>query len=784
MLWLLVSHELSYDDHHPHAERLYRLTERVQHQGLGEHSASVPFPLASTLQAEHPDLVEAHLRLFNFQAPSVGLAIDGKVFNEKRVFFADSGFFDLFSWQLSEGEAGRTLASPGHVVLSAAAAARFFGPGSALGKQLKLFGRHPLRVSGVLAPDQPPSHLAPDVLVPMATLRQIGYLPHLDQWTWNPCWSYVRLRPGVAPAQVEQALAQVLQTHFPTELRPHLTLGLQLVRDIHLHSALDYEIGPNADIKYVYVFVGMGIFILLIAGINYTNLTTAQATVRVREVIVKKAIGADRQGLFYEFVGESVFIGLTAVLLALVMVELASPYLNDLSGEPLRGTSLRQGSMLAGVLAAGVITGVLAGVYPAHYLASFEVANVYHGRLLKLQSGRNYRSALVMLQFVISMLLLVGTFVSKRQLAYLRNARLGFDQNHVVLVPITSGRLIVSYDEVRQNLLADSAVAAVTALEEIVGKKYQTHEFHTDRNQLGEFSFYPSIEVTYDFLQTFDIQLVAGRDFAQPNQQALTDSTANDWLNLTENDGNNAVLVNEAMVKHLGYPSAEAAIGRPFHRRDGNERIIGVVKDFHISSLHSPVVPFVIDLAAFNIRGSFIKYLAVKLHRGQVDQGLEHLQAVWQRFVPDQPFDYFFLRDNLANLYIKEQRLGEISTWFSVAALVIACMGLFGLSSFVAERHRKEIGIRKAIGADALSVALYLGQRFVWLACLSLVVALPLGYLLAYAWLAGFPYRISLAADIFGWSALLILGVTLVTVSFHAFKAAGQTPVEAIQMRP
>jgi putative ABC transport system permease protein len=556
------------------------------------------------------------------------------------------------------------------------------------------------------------------------------------------------------------------------------------VRDIHLHSALDYEIGPNADIKYVYVFVGMGIFILLIAGINYTNLTTAQATVRVREVIVKKAIGADRQGLFYEFVGESVFIGLTAVLLALVMVELASPYLNDLSGEPLRGTSLRQGSMLAGVLAAGVITGVLAGVYPAHYLASFEVANVYHGRLLKLQSGRNYRSALVMLQFVISMLLLVGTFVSKRQLAYLRNARLGFDQNHVVLVPITSGRLIVSYDEVRQNLLADSAVAAVTALEEIVGKKYQTHEFHTDRNQLGEFSFYPSIEVTYDFLQTFDIQLVAGRDFAQPNQQALTDSTANDWLNLTENDGNNAVLVNEAMVKHLGYPSAEAAIGRPFHRRDGNERIIGVVKDFHISSLHSPVVPFVIDLAAFNIRGSFIKYLAVKLHRGQVDQGLEHLQAVWQRFVPDQPFDYFFLRDNLANLYIKEQRLGEISTWFSVAALVIACMGLFGLSSFVAERHRKEIGIRKAIGADALSVALYLGQRFVWLACLSLVVALPLGYLLAYAWLAGFPYRISLAADIFGWSALLILGVTLVTVSFHAFKAAGQTPVEAIQMRP
>jgi putative ABC transport system permease protein len=782
VLLLLILHETGYDDFHPAPDRLYRITETIEHNGVGENSASVPFPVAANLQRDYPQLVEKTVRLFNYQLPSITLSVGKKKYNEKRFFLADSTFFEVFGFKLAQGDARTALAQAGGVVLTAAVARKYFGGQPALGQTIKLFGRIPLRVTGVLADLPGPSHLSLDLVASLATLRAYDRTNYND-WVWNPCWTYLRLRqPGAE--QLQAQLPAFAQRYFPAEMAPDIVLGLQLVRDIHLHSALDYEIDTNGDIKYIYVFGAMALFIAIIAAINYMNLTTAQASVRVREVVVKKAIGADRQQLFYQFLFESLLIGAISVLLALMLVEVISPYLTDLSGAPLGGRVLSQRTLFVCVTLAGLFTGIVAGIYPAVYLSSFEIGNVFHGRLLKMRSGQLFRSILVVTQFVISILLLTSSYVSKRQLDYMRNMRLGFDKDHLVLLPITTGRLIFSYDEVRQFLLQSPAVRSVTAMEEILGKNAQTHEFNTERNALGEYSFYPSIEVTYDFLRTFDMELVAGRDFVDRRHQPADSSRADhDWLDDPQDDGNHAIIVNEAMVRHLGYASPAEALGKPFSRRGSSERIVGVVKNFHFASLHSEVTPFAIDLVAFNVRPSLIKYLAIKIDKDLPQAGLQHLAKMWEKFAPGLPYEYLYLRDDLDRLYMKEQRLGEIATWFSVVAILIACMGLFGLSSFVASRQRKEIGIRKAIGADALALSLQIGRRFILLVLIGVAVAVPAGYWMTHAWLASFPYRIPLRADLFIWPSAIMFGVTALTVSYHAIRASLHTPVESIQMR-
>lgn len=784
VLLLLILHETGYDNFHPASERLYRITETIEHNGVGENSASVPFPVAAALQRDYPQYVEKTVRLFNFQVPSTSLSVGKEKYNEKRFFLVDSTFFEVFGFKLAQGNARTALAQAGSVVLTAAVARKYFGSRPALGQTVKLFGRVPLRVTGVLADLPGSSHLSFDLLASLATLRTFDYSNLDTEWVWNPCWTYLRLREPGAAQLLQAQLPAFAQRYFPAEMAPDLALGLQLVRDIHLHSALDYEIDTNGDIKYIYVFAAMALFIAIIAAINYMNLTTAQASVRVREVVVKKAIGADRQQLFFQFLLESLLIGAISVLLALILVEVISPYLTDLSGDPLGGQALSQRTLFVCVTLAGLFTGLVAGIYPAVYLSSFEIGNVFHGRLLKMRSGQWFRSILVVTQFVISILLLTSSYVSKRQLDYMRNTRLGFNKDHVVLLPVTTGRLIFSYDEVRQFLLQSPAVRSMTAMEEILGKNAQTHEFNTERNAPGEYSFYPSIEVTYDFLRTFDMELVAGRDFIDRRHQPADSSrVGSDWLDDPQDDGNYAIIVNEAMVRHLGYASPAEALGKPFSRRGSSERIVGVVKDFHFASLHSKVTPFAIDLVAFNVRPSLIKYLAIKIDKDLPQAGLHHLAKMWEKFAPGLPYEYFFLRDDLDSLYIKEQRLGEIATWFSVVAILIACMGLFGLSSFVASRQRKEIGIRKAIGADALGLALQIGRRFILLVLIGVAVAVPVGYWMAQAWLANFPYRIPLRADLFVWPSAIMLGVTALTVSYHAIRASLHTPVESIQMR-
>lgn len=781
VLFLLFIHETQYDNFHPESDSFYRITQEINQSGVGEHSASVPFPLGPTLATNYPRVVKNFVRLFNFQSPSLSVGYEDRKFNEQHFFFADSSFLEVFGFTLSEGDAATALRESNSVILTEATARRYFGDTNALGRKLLFQGNILLEVTGVVAESPRRSHIEFDFIASFTTLDQMSVSAFRDNWVWNPCWTYVVLQPDVRERDVMVLFDTLVSNYFPENLAANVRLHLQPVSDIHLTSNLDYEISANGDIRYVYIFGGMAVFILLISIINFTNISTAMASARVRSVMVIKAIGASRGELFWFYLTESAIISGFAVITGFILVEIISPFLTDLSGNPLQGSVLSEQNMLIGILGAGILAGLLAGIYPAYYLSSFEIGNLYHGKLLKVRSGRRFRSILVVVQFSISVLLFVTTIVSSRQLAFLRNAKLGFDQEQIVVVPVANSRIAQVYPEFKEKLLNSPAIASVTAMEEILGKSYQTHEFY---NEEKGSSFYPSIIVSHDFIRTFNIEIIEGRDFiarsGKPQDYDSDFGVVEDMFGYFDDDEHNAVIINEAMVEYMGWGSPINAIGKTLSRRTGNEKVIGVAKNFHFSSLHKHVAPFVIDLAGENINRNYIKYVAVKIRPDQISQGIEAIGLAWKALNPLQAFDYFFLKEKLDKLYIKEQQLKQIGIWFTAIAVLLACMGLFGLSSFVVEQQRREIGIRKALGAYDYQLVAYLGMRFLWMILLSITVTLPVSYFLMHQWLSTFPYHIELSADIFLISGGIILIVSAIAVAYHTIRAARFTPMETI----
>jgi putative ABC transport system permease protein len=781
VLFLLFIHETQYDNFHPNTDNIYRITQEINQRGVGEHSASVPFPLGPTLAADYPQHIKRVVRLFNFQSPSLSVSYGDKKFNEQRFFFADSSFLQMFGFTLSAGNPSTALRESNSVILTEATACRYFGNANALGRKLLFQGNIPLEVTGVVAESPRRSHIDFDFVASFATLDQMSVSAFRDNWIWNPCRTYIELQPNAKGEAVEAIFDNFIDSYFPESIAANVRLHLQPIADIHLTSNLDYEISANGDIRYVYIFGGMAVFILLISIINFTNISTAMASARVRSVMVIKAIGASRRELFWFYLWESAIIGGFAVITGFILVEIISPFLTDLSGNPLQGSVLSEQNMLIGILGAGIFSSFLAGIYPAYYLSSFEIGNLYYGRLLKVRNGRRFRSILVMVQFNISILLFVTTIVSSRQLAFLRNAKLGFDKEQIVVVPVANSRIVQVFPEFKEKPESSPAIASVTAMEEVLGKSYQTHEFY---NEEKGSSFYPSIIVPHDFIRTFNIEIIEGRDFishsGKPQSYDSDFGVVEDMFGYLDEDERNAVIINEAMVEYMGWGSPINAIGKTLSRRNGNEKVIEVVKNFHFSSLHKHVAPFIIDLAGENINRNYIKYVAVKIKPDQISQGIETIRKAWTALNPLQAFDYFFLKEKLDKLYIKEQQLKQISIWFTAIAILLACMGLFGLSSFVVEQQRREIGIRKAIGAYDYQLVTYLGMRFLWMILLSVVIAIPISYLLMQQWLSTFPYHIELSADIFLLSSVIILMVSAIAVAYHTIQAARLTPMETI----
>ncbi len=772
VILLYVRAELSYDKYHKKSHRIYRVAEDVRSEGVGENSASMPFPFATAVLNDYPHLVENAVRFFDFQTPSLALENreQHKVFNEPRFFFADSTVFKMFDFEFLRGNPETALSQPNSLVLTRSMAQKYFGGEDPLGKVLQYEGQTDMQVTGVLEDVPANSHFQFDFLASFSSLRASfgGQLPR--SFYWNPCWTYLLLPEGVAPETLEQQFPAMIQKYFPEFLKDKTTIYLQPLEDIHLYSNLDFEIAPNSNAAYVYIFSAIAVFVLIIACINFMNLATARAGKRGLEVGMRKALGALRPQLIKQFLGESTVMSALAGLAALAIVVAVLPAFNNFADKSLSATNLLDPVTLAAMLAVILFVGLAAGIYPAFFLSSFEPVKVLRGASQKGARGAAFRKVLVVLQFAISIILMIGTAVSYDQLRHLQSQRLGFNQEEVVLISIARTTPSRWYETFRSRVLQNPDVLNVTIAHDVPGAKYQTDNYLPEGSSDAEQMQVPVLWVGHDFLETFEMELLAGRNFSRD----------------FPNDSLEAVIINEATVRHLGW-QPEEAIGRRFgfQGRQDNQvavRVVGVVRDFNYTSLHKPIGPFVLDFV--NSRGFgdfFLRYVAVRIKPGAVRPTLAFLEQTWQEVVPQRAFEFSFLENDLDALYRAEENWGKIFTVFAFLAIFIACLGLFALASFTAELRTKEIGIRKVAGATVANIVFLLSREFIVLLAIASVIAWPVAFYVMNDWLKDFAYRTSIDPTSFALASLLAIAIALLTVSCQALKASLANPVKALK---
>ncbi len=765
LIFIYVQDELSYDRQHEASDRIFRVTEKFESEDIGEFSASLPFPTGPTLRSDFPSQVESVVRLFNFQSPTLALAnrqLD-REYNESRIFFADSTFFDVFDFEMLVGDPGTALDEPNSILITRSMVRKYFGDDDPMGQILEFQGEHNYVVKGVLEDAPLNAHFQFDFLISFPSLKAFyngGYYPY---WYWNPCWTYIKVAENSDPADLEALFPDFVEKYFPEFVREDITLHLQPLVDIHLTSKLDYEIQANSSYENIYIFSGIALFVLLIAAINFINLSTARATNRAKEVGVRKSLGSERSQLITQFIFESIiYVGL-AVALAIAMVVITLPQFNLLTEKSISFEILFSPIYLALFSALILGLGILAGFYPAFVLSAFKTVQVLKNKVGRSR-GFNFRKVLVTLQFAVSMMLIIGTVMAYLQLQHLQNEDLGFNQEHVLMIPVIRTPMGHHYENFKDESLNDASVISMTAVEEIVGAKHQVANY-----QFGEMERskpYPRFNIRHDFVKTFDIPMAAGRTY---DETMATDDSI-------------ALVVNEELVRSVGWESAEAAIGQDYQFGRVRGKIIGVVQDYNFVSKHHPIRPFVLHIntraRAFNL---FIKYVAVRVDGNNMQQAINHLQSTWKQFIPNRPFDYFFLDDRLNDSYATERKLTSVILLFSFMAILVACLGLFGLATHNLETRTKEIGVRKVLGISSKQILVLLSREFALLIAIAFVIAVPLSYQLLEQWLNQFAYRVDIALWPFALSGAVTLAVAMATVGYHALRAARINPVESLR---
>lgn len=764
LLIVLVRHELSYDLSHRDHQRIYRVTEYIERYGVGERSASVPFPTGAAIVTHFPGQVEEFVRLFNFQVPFHLISANGVQDNEARFFLADSNFFTFFDYPLSHGDPASVLNAPLQAVISSRAAAKYFPDQDPVGQTFRYEQGPEVLITGISPTSGFVSHINYDFILSFSSYDTLygSYTDQARNWVWNPCWTYLKLSPQTSPAALTDSLQFIVARYLPESLQEATTLGLQPLADIHLRSHLDYEIEPNGDIRYVYIFTVIGLLILLITSINFANLSTARSSVRAKEIGIRKALGADRSELMQQFLIEAGLISFFAIFLAFILVELLMPVVADFTNDQFDFQKVDKRTLVAGVLGSGLFAGLLASLYPMYYLARFRPSEVLSGSISMGVRSRPFRSLLIIVQFVLTIFLLVSTFITQKQFRYLKYMDLGFRKEDILVVPLPDIGSRARYQKLlRDKVEQVEGVLSVTSMEEVIGISHQTHDFQIAHSK--DYAFIPSLMVSDGFVETFGLELLAGRDL-QPG------------------DETKGVLINEEMVRHLQINDVEEAIGLSFSSKNGEEEVVGVVRNFNFESLHQPVMPFVLDIPnRLQERVYFSKYMAIHIASGQESEVVDGLEQIWAEANPERKLEYFRLSERINELYLQELKLWRISFYFSLVAILIACLGLFGLSSFVTAQRKKEVAIRKAIGLSDGGVMFLLAKEFVYLVGIAVLLSWPIAYIALRYWLEDFPFKTEIGMLSFLVSGLLVLGVTLLTVSYHTIRAGIKNPVEDLQ---
>jgi putative ABC transport system permease protein len=756
-VWL--KHELSFDTFHP--QQVYRIYNTFKSESESFTQAPSCVALGAHLPNELSAVKDA-CRVFRW---SYRIRNGANIYFEDRAIIADASFFRMFGFHLTHGDPNNALMQPGNIVLTRTSALRYFGrPEEAMGKQLEVDGS-PMTVTGIVDEENVNSHIEFDVVVSYATLKDVakrnGWNELDDQWVGGWPWVYVTLENDGRWRETQQSITDIVKKHAAkewTDNKMSYEYFLQPVQDIHLRSHYRYDARNNGSLASVQIFGAVGLVVLLLACINYINLSTAGATLRAKETSVKKVVGASRQQLVRQFFLETFVTCLLAVGLGVGMFWISLQPLSTWLGQTLRFEITGTAIVIAMVFVS-VIT-VIAGFYPAVVLSSFNPAETLKGSFIRSARGNMLRKGLVVFQFTVTIALISSIMVIQRQMDFIRDASLGYNSDAVIVVDYNSDENVVrNYNTIRNELVSSPSVLNVSRHDgTVIGGL--GNGWTTTVNLKGEeisTSLY-GLNVDADFYATYDIQLAAGRF---PLKDSKSDSMS--------------VLVNEAAVKTFGWETAENAIGKPFGRDPNKRHVIGVVKNFNFENLHKPVEALMIT----PVRGG--SALSVKVDAAHLSEALDHITAVWKQQAPEVPLRYSFIDDAIEQQYGSEERMGKIFYGFSGISLVIGCLGLFGLAMFIVQQRTKEIGIRKVLGADVIRILTMLTGEFSRLVLLSAVLATPLAWYLMSQWLNEFAYHTDLGWWIFAVAGAIALIVALLTVGIQAFKAAMVNPVNSLR---
>ena len=757
-----VYNELNYDRQHKKADRIFRVAEIFKEDGkIVEESAGIGFPVGPTLSDYFPGTKTTRFYKTFEKIPL--LSYGEKRFYEEDLLFTDSTVFDIFTFPMLAGDPSSALKAPFSIVLTEEMAKKYFGEENPIGKTIQFENQLDFQVTGVIENLPSTSHIQFDFLASLLNIRELfrasGTTFGWNGWYWNPCHTYLLMPDDLSKERMEAQLPEVLATRAPEWIRDKLEFFLQPLTDIHLHSKLYQELEVNGSEQTVWLFTIIAIFVLLIACINFMNLATARSMKRAKEIAVRKATGANQGQLIGQFLGESVLLSFIAACLAFALMWFFLPVFKQISGTALDLSLIGYDKIIGSLALLTLLVGIIAGSYPAFLMASFKPVDC-----LKISSNAPtngnvsfLRKGLVVFQFSISIVLLIGMLVIHQQHGFLQQKELGFDKEQLVLIPIrgTDIKNKNRIDAFKQRLRSNPNILDACALSNIVGRDVQVCPFQVEG--LQDAQQIPGMFVDFDFISTFGVQLKEGRGF---DLSYSTDSTA--------------FILNEAAVTSFNW---EESLGKEMaFGRKGQGQVIGVLEDFNFAKLQERIRPL-----AITIRPSWYSYVAVRLAPGDISGTFQSLEKAWTEFESERPFDAFFLDNNLNQLYEKEAKLSLIFTLFSILAIIIGCLGLFGLATFAAERRIKEIGIRRILGATTMSVVRLLSKDFLKLVLLAFVLASPIAWYGLNEWLQNFPYRIELEWQYFAGAGLLSIGIALITISFQTIRAALSNPVKSLK---
>jgi len=765
LIGLFILHQLSYDKYHENADRIYRLCLDAQ---VGENFMRIPLsnaPAAQVLENDYPEV----LRSVRLKTRSrIPIKYKDRLFYEDGILWADNSIFEVFTFPMIDGNPQDALDRAYTVVLTRSLAEKYFGDEEPVGKVLKLNNLEDYTVTGVVKDVPADSHFTFNMLCSFETLYASERIER-DQWLNFNLYSYLLLPENYDYHKLESKFPALVNQYMGKDIKAmggHFDYFLQPLTRIYLHSHMENEIAPTGDIRSVYIFSVIAFFILLIACINFMNLATARSSLRAKEVGMRKVVGARRSELTRQFMGESLIYSFIALVLGLILVRLALPYFRSVAGTELHFSFIDASWMVPGFFGLVIFVGLTAGSYPAVFLSSFQPSRVLKGEIKSGSGHSRFRRILVTAQFVISVFLIIGTGIIINQVNYMKKTDLGFDKENTIVLPIMDREIRSSIESIKTRLKEIPGVMSVGASSIVPGGEPDVSLLIPEGYSPEQSVPMEIINVDSDFLPALDIEIIKGRNFSRE----------------FGTDPERSVIINESAVRAFGW---EEPIGKTIQRPTGStpgemewetRTVIGVVRDFHIKSFHQIVAPLHVTDSP-----GYLNMLSIKIKELGGAETLEQIRETWKTFDPGRPFDYFFLEDTYDSQYRAEEKLGSILTSFSVFAVFVACLGLFGMASFATERRRREIGIRKVLGASVTDVLVLLTKDFAQVVLLANLIAWPLAYFVMKNWLQNFAYRTQIGIRVFLLTGFISIFIAILTVSYQSIRSALSDPAQAVK---